>query len=235
MVYSRDLGYSRPMPTEEPAAGAPRPAAVVLAGGRSSRFGSSKPEALFLGRPMLQWVVDALQTVAAEIIVAGPADQALGFTPESGIPLRHVSDPAPYEGPLAGTTAAFETLDASLAFVVSCDTPLLQPATLRLLVDVVGVHEAAIPHIYDRPQPLVALYRVQPVLARFREALARGQRFVFRALPASVIRQVTEAEIAVVDPQLLSFRGINTPEELAVLESEAQRLGISPASPGPHR
>ncbi|HXU23683.1 MAG TPA: NTP transferase domain-containing protein, partial [Tepidiformaceae bacterium] len=50
---------------------------VILAGGKSTRFGSDKAAALLLGRPMLQWSVSALGAVCDELVVVVAKDQVL--------------------------------------------------------------------------------------------------------------------------------------------------------------
>jgi 2-C-methyl-D-erythritol 4-phosphate cytidylyltransferase len=58
--------------------------ALIVAAGRGERLGSDRPKALvtLAGKPMLQWSVDALRSVAAveRIVVALPAD-SLGDAP----------------------------------------------------------------------------------------------------------------------------------------------------------
>lgn len=97
---------------------------AVLAGGRSSRFGSDKAAALIDGRPMLDWVIDALAPQVDEILVCGREMADRGW----------VSDhPAPDLGPLGGLNAALRFAAANgfdAVLSVPCDTPRL-PADLR--------------------------------------------------------------------------------------------------------
>jgi 2-C-methyl-D-erythritol 4-phosphate cytidylyltransferase len=62
--------------------------ALIVAAGRGERLGSDRPKALVAlgGRPMLEWSVEALRSVAAieRIVVALPAD-ALGDAPEGTV------------------------------------------------------------------------------------------------------------------------------------------------------
>jgi molybdopterin-guanine dinucleotide biosynthesis protein A len=50
---------------------------VVLAGGRSSRFGADKAGAELLGRPLLQWVLDAMTAVCERVVIAASPGQEL--------------------------------------------------------------------------------------------------------------------------------------------------------------
>lgn len=97
---------------------------AVLAGGRSSRFGSDKAAALIDGRPMLDWVIDALAPQVDEVIICGR---------EAPGRICVADRPRPDLGPLGGLNAALchaaaNGFDAVLS--APCDTPLL-PADLR--------------------------------------------------------------------------------------------------------
>ena len=73
------------------------PLGVVLAGGKSSRFGRDKARLSFCGQPLLRRVAERLGRVTGEVLVSGrdPADCGLGvpwlpdalpgFGPASGV------------------------------------------------------------------------------------------------------------------------------------------------------
>ncbi|MFN3544624.1 MAG: molybdenum cofactor guanylyltransferase MobA [Thiobacillus sp.] len=104
-------------------------AAVVLAGGAGRRMGGAdKGLVEFRGRPLIEWVLDALAQQVDEIVIS--ANRNLERYAAYGY--RVVPDTLPdYPGPLAGVLAALEAVDASWLLVVPCDTPHL-PADLAL-------------------------------------------------------------------------------------------------------
>ena len=55
-----------------------RVAAIVLAGGRSSRFGRDKLVEPIAGRPMLDHVIDRLRPMVADIVVVVSSDARPG-------------------------------------------------------------------------------------------------------------------------------------------------------------
>jgi len=70
---------------------------AILAGGKAQRFGSDKAAALWRGRPLIDWVADALEAQCEAVVLCGR--QADGFVcltdaPEAGL------------GPLGGLNAA---------------------------------------------------------------------------------------------------------------------------------
>jgi molybdopterin-guanine dinucleotide biosynthesis protein A len=199
--------------------------AVVLAGGKSRRFGSDKASALLAGRPMLQWVVDAVAEIAAEVVIVAAAGQAF---PEvaCSVPLRIVRDRDDGLGPLAGMVAGFEESKSDVCLVVSCDAPLLVPELLRYLIGRGGPEDAVVlPEVGGRWQPLVGVYRTERSLPAFRERVRSGERGVVSAIEAlGNVVVVAEAEVKQRDPELRSFFGVNTAEEFARLERVVSEL-----------
>lgn len=196
------------------------PAAIVLAGGQSRRFGSPKADALFLGQPLLQRMVDALQPVANQIVVVhAPGQQLPSVTSE--IPLRTMADTVAGEGPARGLLTGIADVPG-LAYAISCDVPAVEPSVLALLRDELHNRDAAVPVVDDVPQPLMALYRVAALAPVLEQQLAHGERSLITALDRLHVAWIDENQLRDVDPRLLSFRGANTPEELAAIEHEVR-------------
>ena len=90
---------------------------AVLAGGRSSRFGSDKAQAMLGGRTLLDHVIERFGPQVDALVVTGRAHAALPWLPDR---------PGPGLGPLGGLCAALRhALDAGYGVVVSvgCDMP----------------------------------------------------------------------------------------------------------------
>jgi len=194
-----------------------KPAGVILAGGRSTRFGSDKASARLNGRPLLQWVADALSPVCAHIVVVRARGQVL---PEvlSPVPLRLIDDVYDDLGPIAGLVAAFRALEGGLAVAVSCDTPLLQPALLRAMVEAAGDHDAVCGRAGSL-QPLPGVFRVEACLPVFERRVA-DRRLALRGVFDDLrVRVLEEPDLRRRDPALDSFRGANTPLELSAIEA----------------
>ena len=115
---------------------------------------------------------------------------------------------------------------ARLAFVTSCDVPLLRREVVRLLIDVAAASDAVwtIPVVHGHGQVLVSVMRVE-ALPQIEAWLATGRRDLrglcvemARNDPRSV-REVTEEACKAVDPALESFDDIDTPEDFQRLQS----------------
>jgi molybdopterin-guanine dinucleotide biosynthesis protein A len=189
--------------------------AVILAGGRSTRFGADKAGALLRREPLLEWVSRAVASAVAEVVVVRAPGQALPSVREA---VRIVDDEVAGQGPLAGMVSGLAAVRTSLAFVVSCDAPLLEPGLVPLLADMSSGFDVVLPVARGRTQPLCALYCVEPSLPALRAALARRELKVHAAIAGLRIREVEEAMLRTVDAELRSFRNCNTREDLAELE-----------------
>ncbi|MDE2934370.1 MAG: molybdenum cofactor guanylyltransferase [Chloroflexota bacterium] len=205
---------------------------IIVAGGLSRRFGSDKASASLRGRPLLQWVRDALAPAVDEIVIVTAAGQTLPPM-HPAIPQTVVEDREPERGPLAGLATGFAVAASTVCFATSCDAPLLRTAVVERIIDALGAHDAALPEVGGFQQPLAAAYRRDPCLAAAEAALASGGNKVVDAFAALDVLALGENRLAGVDPDLRSFRNANTPDELAAIAG----LLDSPlsATPSPRR
>ncbi|MEE8104144.1 MAG: molybdenum cofactor guanylyltransferase [Planctomycetota bacterium] len=181
-------------------------AAVVLCGGFSRRMGREKWSLPFGDENLLERTVRIVGGVVSEVVVVAREGQDVDG------PFRFARDPAEGLGPLAGLVAGLEATDAERVFLISCDSPFLAPALVRRLLDLSRGFEIVMPMIAGFQMSTTAVYS-KAVLPTARALIAeRRLRPVFLAEPHS-IREVTEAELRDVDPELASFQGCNTPEE----------------------
>lgn len=192
-------------------------AGVVLAGGQSSRFGSDKASVLLARRPLLQWVVSALDGVCESIVIVRSAGQALPAI-ESRIPVTVAEDEYPGKGPLAGLVTGLAATSAGLCYAVSCDAPLVRPEIVSWLAARAVGHDVVCPQVGGVLQPLGAVYRVATCLPAFRDLVERDLLKLVVALEEVETLVVPEAELLSVDPDLRSFVNANRPETLAEIQ-----------------
>jgi molybdopterin-guanine dinucleotide biosynthesis protein A len=190
----------------------PSQAAIILAGGRSTRLGRDKASEPLLGRPLLQWVVDRVQPLIAEIVIVRAAGQQLP-------PLEATMDPAvvedlfPGRGPLGGLFTGLQTMRAGSALAVACDMPLLQTPLLAQLLRLALQHEAVVPVQHGLPQPLCAAYS-KACLPPARQQLVTGELKLASFLDKVATHYVASDVWSKLDPEGLSFLNINTDEDL---------------------
>jgi molybdopterin-guanine dinucleotide biosynthesis protein A len=184
---------------------------LVLAGGRSQRFGSDKALAELGGRTLLEIAVSRLTAVCAQVAVsAPPGGPAAALAERLGAPVL-ADPPAAPRGPLSGVLAGLEwALEkrADLLVTLPCDAPLL-PADLedRLIAATRGAI-AAVARSPGGLQPLCAAWGVGMTRA-LQSALAHGLH------PAAhqILADAGAAEVLFEDDA--SFLNVNTQADLA--------------------
>ena len=208
-----------------------RLAAIILAGGRSTRMGRPKVSLPFGDETLLQRVCRTLaRATTTLVVVRRDAAQELGQLPTAA---AVTEDLEPGAGPLGGIAAGLRWLrdvagyaadDA--AFVTACDHPFLQDRAVHALADRIAGFDLVMPNVGEILQPMGAVYRLR-VLDAIERLLRAGMRTPRSLASATNAKIVTATELATFDPGLGLVRGINTPEEYAAALAE---LGLPPES-----
>lgn len=184
-----------------------RLAAILLVGGRSARMGRPKALLSFDGEPLVAHLARRLGKRFPEVVVVAAEGQEL-----PPIAARIVRDELPDRGPLGGLTSGLRAVDAEAAFAAACDAPFLDAELAFALAARLGTHEAVLPRFGGLYQPLHAVYRPR-VAERFAELVRRGELRAMEAALTLAPLVVEEVEIRAIDPEGLSFRNLNTPED----------------------
>ena len=180
----------------------------ILVGGASSRMGTDKAQLHLDGQTFVERINSALNEVVAQTSLVGALEESAPW------PLPVVADVYLKWGALGGVHAALCACRAPWAAVVACDLPFV---TGELFVHLASLREnfdAVVPVQGDgRPQPLCALYRVEPCRKRAEELIAAGERRPRALLRAVETRRVAMAELADIEGAPLFFTNVNTPED----------------------
>ena len=190
------------------------PAGIILAGGRSQRMGTNKALLPLPGQPsetFLSRLTSMLAPLCAEVLIVArdPAQFANVALPAG----RIVFDEKPGGGPLMGLYSGLSAMQSPTALVVAVDMPFAQPALLAFLLSQYQENTLLVPLVAGVPQVLLALYP-RSILPLIESLLAQGKRAPRALLEVAPVRYIEEAQLREVDPQLRSFVGINTPQEL---------------------
>jgi molybdopterin-guanine dinucleotide biosynthesis protein A len=171
------------------------------------------PKALlpFGDETMLQRIVRLLAGAVGPIVVVAAAGQEIPPLPASTIVAR---DLVPARGPLEGLRAGLRALpaDTAEAYVTACDAPLLAPAFVARMVELVHGYDAAVVEVGGRPHPLSAAYH-RRVLPRVESLLDRNEQRMTSLLDSVATRRIRADEMVSADPELLTVRNVNTPGE----------------------
>ncbi len=186
---------------------------IVLCGGKSRRMGQPKAWLPFAGERMLPRVVRLVAAAVEPVVVVAAPGQDL---PPLQAQITVLRDQKEDQGPLEGLRVGLEALQdrCDAVFLSSCDVPLLAPAFVRRLIDLLGEHVICVARDDDYLHPLAAVYRigVGNTIPRLLTANRRRLIDLFDEVPTRI---VTIGELVDVDPMLCSLRNMNTPEEFA--------------------
>ncbi len=189
---------------------------IVLAGGRSSRFGSDKLIAEVDGRTLLERSAHAVATIATElIIVTAPGDDRP--LPAVDVPVHRVEDAEAFGGPLVGLRGGLEIALEPIVVVVAGDMPSIVPEVLAALVRALEASPASAAAALEtggRLVPLPAALRTSAASDAVTRLLADGERrlrAVFERLPT---RLLSEMEWHPLDPDGRTLRDVDVPADL---------------------
>lgn len=168
---------------------------ALIAGGRSSRFGSDKALALWRGKALIEHAADALRPHVADLVICGRAHGRLTVVADR---------PAPNMGPLGGLAGALHHARAhgfDAVLTVGCDTPVLPESLLERL----------------RSSPRQAYVANLPVIGRWPVALAdRLDAFLAEDRKHAVRAWAAETGAEAIDCPALA--NVNEPADLAMLK-----------------
>ncbi|QGA83335.1 molybdenum cofactor guanylyltransferase [Halomicrobium sp. LC1Hm] len=197
---------------------------VVVAGGRSTRFGDGdKALADLAGTPMIRRVADRLAPVVDELVVNCRTDQRRDVAAALDgldVPVSFAIDPVPDRGPLAGIETGLDAVAGEYAAVVACDMPFVEPALVGHLFERATGREAAVPRPDGWFQTTQAVYDADAMVDACRRALDDGQRRVAVTLDALDVAVIDRDEVER-HATMETFENLNTRE---AVEAARDRL-----------
>ena len=183
---------------------------IVLAGGKSTRMGTSKALLPFGPETMLQRVVRILGGAVSPIVIVAAPDQELPDLPSDVIVTR---DEREGRGPLEGLRAGLKAMPTGIdaAYVTSCDVPLLVAGFVTEMLELARGYDIAVMEIDGFPHPLSAIYR-RSTRRHVEDLLAHDRLRPVFLFDLVKTRRVRPEEIAS-DPDLRTLRNLNTRED----------------------
>jgi molybdenum cofactor guanylyltransferase len=191
---------------------------VVIAGGRSVRFGGEKAVAGLAGKPLLMWAAERLARSCVTVAInARPDTEAEALARAEGLTVLH-DMPGDAAGPLSGVKVGLQwaqELGARAVAVSPCDVPLLPDNVFARLIEAAGMG-AAMAETAERDQPQCAVWPVS-ALPKLTAALANG------AHPPTwlMLESIGAVRVRFTPPE--AFTNINTRADLAAIAGRLER------------
>jgi molybdopterin-guanine dinucleotide biosynthesis protein A len=190
---------------------------IVLAGGRSSRFGTDKLQARFGDATLLERAVAAVAVVATGVVVVvAPGDER--SLPTAVVPVGRAVDAEPFGGPLVGLLAGLEAAAEPIAIVAGGDMPTLGPDVLRLLIGSLvssgPSRGAAVLVQRGEMRPLPCAVRNGAATQAARRLIGEGERSLLSLIESVGALAVPETEWRSLDPTAATLVDVDTPDDL---------------------
>ena len=155
--------------------------AIILAGGKSLRFGSDKTSLEINGVRIIEAVSEKLRRFFPEIIIAGSGFNIPGTS--------EVSDIYRGAGPLGGIHAGLIAASNEVCFVVACDMPNLYMPFVKSLLDASADCDVVLPRTGEYVQPLCAVYK-KKLLHLIERLLIQDIRSILKLYEISKVRHI---------------------------------------------
>jgi len=159
-------------------------AAIILAGGNSTRAGKDKTMLLVNGRPMIQYVCEQLHPCFDRLIISAAVPDKYRF-----LGLDVVVDRTPGQGPLMGIASALKASTHRLNFIIAADIPYIDMSLVSAMFRQAAGYDVVIPRTNTHYEPLFALY-TNNALSHIEKAVSRGQRRIMDALTGCKVKYI---------------------------------------------
>ncbi len=201
--------------------------AIILAGGMSKEFEGNDAVLELEGKPLLSYVVDAVQDIVEQVIVVTDS-QAVADAYAKVVPTADfVVNKSELKGPLAEALAGFEAAEGEYSLVLPAGSPFVSPELIQLLFELCIGKSAVVPRWTNQEcEPVHAVYNTKFALETAKELLAEGtDDMVALVEKLRGVRYLSTMVIEQLDPDYRSFFTVTTPVAL--------RKAIAMAKPKP--
>ncbi|MBN2059318.1 MAG: molybdenum cofactor guanylyltransferase [Deltaproteobacteria bacterium] len=197
---------------------------VILAGGKSLRFGKNKALAEFKGERLIERVVKMIGSVFKKVIIISNTPGDYKYL---GIPIYE--DMIKGLGPLGGIYTGLGRMNSEAGFFVACDMPFLNTRLIRYLVSVRDNCDAVVPKVDWMFEALHSIYSKR-CLPYMKEMIDLKELQIIKVLDKVSVRYVDETELRSFDPELRFFININRESELKEAEMRLEEPKNNPQS-----
>lgn len=194
---------------------------IIQAGGESTRMGEDKALRHFVGRPLIEHLLEKFAMTGEELLIItnNPKDYTY-----LGVPLH--TDIIPHRGALGGLyTALFEASHPHVG-LVACDMPFASPLLMQHLHDILQQTgaDAVLPSTHSGAEPMHAVYRRQTCLPLVKSAIEDDQWRMISWHDQADVRILSPEETGEHAPLETTFWNLNSPEDFRKAERLAREL-----------
>jgi molybdopterin-guanine dinucleotide biosynthesis protein A len=187
---------------------------IILAGGKSLRFGRNKAIEKIAGMTLIERVVKHLIPITGRIILVTDGDNKFFSEIKSA---EVTTDIYPAKGPLGGIYTGLSASYTIANIVVACDMPFLNAMLLEHMVNLSPGFDAVIPRWPNNQiEPLHGIYsnKCVPIMKKHLET---NKLSISDCLNEMHILYLNQNEFSKFDPEFLSFFNVNNQTDIDLL------------------
>ncbi len=193
---------------------------MILAGGEAKRVnGREKYFFSYKGCSFISRLVMTFSGITDEIVIVAKNERQTDHF--KGLPdiVRCTWDKEPGLGPIGGIASGIGEVKGETVFIAACDMPTIHKPIVSYLFENIGDYDAIIPEWENsNMEPLHAVYKVEAVREYLKTHTDASLHAMILALNT---KRVSPEEFRDIDPELETFRNVNTLDELLAMGPEA--------------
>ncbi len=185
---------------------------AILAGGQSQRMKRNKALMHLGGAPVLQWVINAVKDLAAELFL-------VTNTPETykSFNVSMTSDIIPGKAALGGIYTAIAQARHDWVLVLACDMPLLNPTVITFLTEYLIDVDVVSPLIANYPETLHTFYH-KNCLSAIEKRIKADRLKVIGFFEEVKVHYVSKQALRTVTSDFNFLTNLNTPDDFRRIE-----------------
>ena len=178
---------------------------IILSGGQSTRMGTDKALIQINEKTLLENIIQICQPLCAHILISSnnSAHEKFGY--------KIVPDEIKNCGPLGGIYSCLKKSETDWNFVISVDSPFVEPEFVSFLISETGNYDAVAPAHDLGKEPLIALYHKNCL--EIIEKMLNSKNYKMTNLLTTINTRFVDSQKWVEEfPEI--FRNLNTPEDI---------------------
>lgn len=193
---------------------------VILAGGKSKRFGKNKAFLKVGNKILINLIVDKMRKLSDELIIVTNTPEKFYY-----LNVKLTKDIIKNKGPLGGIYTGLYIAKNKSILVIACDMPFLNIPLLKYIISFFQDYDVVIPKINNFFEPLHAIYS-KKCLKPIKKLIDENNLKIVDFFKEVNVKFVKKNEIEKFDPDSLSLFNVNTLEDLKIAEERFESNSV---------
>ncbi len=191
---------------------------IILAGGKSKRFGTDKKFYKIFGKTFLEHVYNAVKKFSSEIIISISSQKDIERVLELLPDVKIIVDEYNIRNPINGLKSCVKFCNHNIVAIAPCDTPFIVPEVYIYMMQFLGKHSAVIPKLNDRILILNAIFKKASLESGLKNLnLHNRVRDILKYINDVIF--IDAERLRKYDKNLITFYNINSKEDLIKIKN----------------